>query len=364
MKVGELFVNLGVKGAEKTVGALKSAKDGLNSIAETSIATKAAIAGVVYELGRLTNSSNQYGLNLDLFSRRTGISAQLLQKYEALMRHEGVTAEETMKSFEGLRDVIAQMATGEGVPKGFGAIADLLGPENFDPAKMRDFGYAMERIWMAAKKIGDQPDLRNRIFGGLNMGPNFLATLSTTRRQLSDIRPSEIYTDKELNTLSKMARGWTDLGNQIEKAIGRLNIQFGPSLLKDVQEILPVVLDLVKAFADLAKQLNIIKGIGKVFGWFGTVGHSLAETVKDVNKGGLRALNPLSDSQMEFLMKDLAGKALGPAPVPGKNVTNNVNTTVNVDSGPNAADISAKVGEIVGRKFNDAFRQVPQGGGI
>lgn len=361
MKVGELFVNLGVKGAEKTVGALKSAKDGLSGIAETSLATKAAVAGVLYELGRLTASSNQYGLSLELFNRRTGINLDYLQRMEALMRKEGVSADKTMKSFEGLQDVIAQMATSEGVPKGFGVIADLLGPENFDPAKLVDFEYAMSRIWMAAKKVADQPAIRNRVFGGLNMDKDFLATLSTTTKKLSDIKPSEIYNPKERTALSNMAKGWADLGNQIEKIIGRLNIRFGPTFLKGFQEIVPEIAKAITAIGDLIVKLNVLHGIARVFHILAAGIREFTEGALELKRSGVSNLLPSAET-LKFVAKDILGTSHGP---PGqKTITNNINTTVNVDSGPNAGDIGAVVGDIIGRKFNDAFRQVPQGGGI
>ena len=53
LTVAEMFVNLGIKGSEKTVDAVNSVDKGISNIRSTSLEAKAAIVAMFYAIGRV-----------------------------------------------------------------------------------------------------------------------------------------------------------------------------------------------------------------------------------------------------------------------------------------------------------------------
>jgi len=80
--LGEFFIKLGISGQEKVSKALKTVKGGLQELADTSLETKAAIAGVIYGLERLTGYASTVGMDLQKFAVSTGLSTDALQKWQ------------------------------------------------------------------------------------------------------------------------------------------------------------------------------------------------------------------------------------------------------------------------------------------
>jgi hypothetical protein len=57
MKVGELWVNFGIKGTHNAAKDLSKVKTGMTEIKAMSIEAKAAIVGAIYALERMMSSS-------------------------------------------------------------------------------------------------------------------------------------------------------------------------------------------------------------------------------------------------------------------------------------------------------------------
>lgn len=370
MRVGELFVNLGITGAEKAAGALGSVRDGLGKITTLSTEAKLGILGLFYGLEQLTTQSNRFGLGLDQFNRLTGLSTQELQKWQYLMRQSGVSAEETTSNVTALQKAMASIALNKGAPQGITALSNVLG-RDFDVKKIQDPYYMLQKFREYSKRVkekGGGPAVEavmNDILGSFHLTDNFLATLKTSTVDIDKIRPSELFNDREQATLSNMSIAWSNLGNQIEKSIGRLNVQFGPRLLGDIYRLVPQVFQLVKAFADLADKLRVLEGIGKVFKGWTMLLKEITDAVQVVNKEGLQGLLP-SKLAMESFGKDILQQVVGP-PQPTAvgnttDVTNNINTTVQVGPGASADEIGIAAAKQINRVFNNTLRQIPQQG--
>ena len=135
MKIGELFIDLGVKGKDVTGKAIRSIHDGLQGVADTSLSTKAAIVGVVFGIERMMSFSSKMGAGLKEFSLLTGLSTRELQKWQYAGRKVNVSNEEVESSFKSIQQAMGDMLIGKGAPEGMALLADAVG---FDENKAKD----------------------------------------------------------------------------------------------------------------------------------------------------------------------------------------------------------------------------------
>lgn len=358
MKIAELFVELGVKGTGEASKALSGLKDGLTDVASKATLVAAGITAAIYGFKELTSQSNQAGQQLNQFGNLTGLSTDRLQRWQYLARQSGVAADEMQSSIQGVQQAMTKMVLGQGAPAGIEALKNLVG---FDPAKARDTFYVLDKLRDYAQKTRNTPDVANSILGSFGLSDKSIQALRTSTVDLNKISPSRLYSTKDIAALNGMSIAWSNLGDKIQKAIGHLNVQFGPQLVRDITKFTTEVVKLATAFGMLEKQIHAIEGLGKVLGWFTTTAKFAEEIVNPKTRG--LALPNLKDVTNSF--RDLV---IGPPPASasatGNRQTSNViNTTVNV-SGDSASDIGAEVSKHVGKMLNDSFRQQNQAGGF
>src|SRR5581483_1123829 len=99
-KVGDLFVELGIRGSEKTISAFTNVKQEMGGLASMSLEVKAAIVGALYALEQLVAHSNALGTNLATTSTVLGVSAKTLQQYGYAALQVGSNLEEVEGSFK------------------------------------------------------------------------------------------------------------------------------------------------------------------------------------------------------------------------------------------------------------------------
>jgi hypothetical protein len=127
MKIGELFVSLGIKDSGKTVSTLTNVRKGLNDTASSALQARVALIGALYAFERLMSQSGQAGTNLTNFNALLGVSAQTLQQYQYAARQAGVSNEEVEGTFKSLQGTMTKTLMGEGAPKGLARVAQLTG---------------------------------------------------------------------------------------------------------------------------------------------------------------------------------------------------------------------------------------------
>jgi len=150
MTIAELFVNLGVKGADSAGKALGGVKGGLGEVKSMSLEAKAALVGVIYGLERMMSNSAQLGTSLTNFNALTGISAQQLQQWQYAARQAGVAGEEMTGSMKAVQSTMANMLMGKGAPEGMAMLANKVG---FDPARARDTAYVLGQLQKFAQSV-------------------------------------------------------------------------------------------------------------------------------------------------------------------------------------------------------------------
>lgn len=402
MTIAELFINIGVKGADVSAKALSGVKEGVGEVASSSLAAKAAIIGVVYGLEQLMAHSAQQGMALQQFANFTGLSTERLQRWQYAARQSGVSAEEMAGSFKGVQSAMTDMATGKGAPSGMGILARAVG---FDSSKARDTFYVMEKLKEFAKIA--PPDLGNSVLKSFGLSEATIQFLRTTKVDLDKIKPSSIYDTTEIERLAKINVAWSNLWNRFEMVIGHLNAQHGGVLIgalgKSLESLVGVVERLIRVsekFPNLAKAVLLVSVAFAA--WMSPVVAASAaiaglvyllqefEKFQEGKKGLFTFLaapwmgSPLDNGKQEkgsqttpektgqglldqlksgWNLKDMLHPSLGPfAPSLGGSKTTTFNTTVHNQGVTGAGEADHNVGKAVNHAYRQMSGQVQVGG--
>lgn len=259
MNVGELFVGLGIKGAEKTVGAITSVTKGLGEAKSMSLEAKAGILGAMYALERLVATSGAAGTGLTNFNAFTGLSAKQLQQWQYAARQAGVSSEEFAGSVKSVQNAMTNMMMGKGAPEGLGLLSNKVG---FDPKRARDTFYVLEQLQKFARTVPN--DIGNAVMKSFGLSEGTIAAMRRNSFSPELMARAPIYSDKEINSLNRANIAWSNLGNKIEMAVGHFNSKHGVQLVNDITKITDAVLKLSEALLKVAEKYKVFEGLAKV----------------------------------------------------------------------------------------------------
>lgn len=228
MKVGELFVNLGIKGTEKTARIITNIKDGLKDVANTSTETKLALVGVVYGLERMMRFSTQMGAGLKSFSAYTRISTDELQRWQYAGRKVNVTNQEVENSFRGVSRAIGLMKIGKGAPEG---LAMLAKGTNIDLNKLEDTAYVMTKIQELLTNNGSDNTLLNTIAESFSLSPDMVAGLKQGAFTAEKMKGAPVFSKNQVNTLADMNAKMSEFYNNLQLSMGVFVEKFFPQIV-------------------------------------------------------------------------------------------------------------------------------------
>lgn len=265
--IGEFFVNLGVKGSEKTLGALTSVKTGISGLADVSLEAKAAILATVYALERLMSGTAKTGTNISNFNSLTGISGKTLQQYQYAAAQVGISNEEMASSFKSVQNVMTAMRFNKGAPEGMAMLTGALGGK-FDPNRAKtDTEYVMKKLqeyFNIEKDIGK----RNLVGKSFGLGEGTMAAMSRNAFKPETLSKAPVFSDKEVSQLDRVNAAFSNLGIKVQMAVGHFTALHGGQLVKDLTIIVDKVIHLTTAFIKMADTIKLFEGIGKIFeGW-------------------------------------------------------------------------------------------------
>ncbi len=280
MNIAELFVNLGIKGSDQTVGALTSVKKGLGEVSSMSLEAKAGILAAMYGLERMMAVSGQAGTNLTNFASLTGISAKTLQEWQYAARQAGVSGEELSGSMKAVQNSMSNMLLGKGAPEGMKVVANAVG--GIDINRVRDVTYMMGKLQEAAQKL--PKDIGNNVLKSFGISEGTIAAMRRNAFNPAAFAKAPTYSDKEVNQLDKSNIAWSNLGNKIQMAMGHLNAKHGLALVNDISLLTDKVFLLIGAFEKLAEKMKLISLIGKSFEGWGMILTGVTNAVGDVQK--------------------------------------------------------------------------------
>lgn len=285
MNIAELFVNLGIKGTDKTIGALANTQKGLKDVASTSLEAKVAIVGAMYALEQLFAASGQRGTDLTNFNAELGVSTKTLQQYQFAARQAGVSNTAVEGTFKSLQAAMTRTLMGEAPPAGLAKVALKLGDiSKEDIARFQKnpelLIQTLQRYAQAEKNIG----LRNETLKSFGLGDDMIAAMSRGAFNQGALNKAPTYSDKEIAKLDQANIAWSNLGQTIEMAIGKFNAAHGGQLVNDITMLVPKVIELANSFVRLSEKMHLFELIGKSFEGWGIIFDKINHTIDALTK--------------------------------------------------------------------------------
>lgn len=284
MQIGELFLNLGIKGTEKTVGALSGVKKGLSETASMSLEAKAGIVAAMYALERLFATSGAAGTGLTNFNSLLGVSAQTLQQYQYAARQAGVSNQETENTFKSLQGQMTKTLNGEGAPKGLARVSMMVG--GMTAEDLLKYQQAPQLLIQKLQEYAGKEKnagLKNEVLKSFGIGDNMIAAFDRQAFTPAMLKKAPTYSDREIGALDKANIAWSNLGTKIEMAVGHFNAKHGGQIVNDISKIVDQVFRLVDAFQKLSEKLKLFDVIGDIFKFFAAATEDAADQVDAMN---------------------------------------------------------------------------------
>lgn len=276
MNIGELFIQLGVKGADTTKKALEGVKSGLGEIGESSLAAKAAILGVIVGLERLTGFASKQGAELKGFAVLTGMSTTELQKWQYALDRFGVSGGETANTLKSLQAQMADMRLTGNAPSGLNFLASTVG---FDPKKAMDEKtgpmYVLKKLQDFMKGFGKvNPAMANQIAKTFHLSDDMIQGLIRMDLQVDKIREKDIISPQEIERLDEINKAWREVWFTLERIGIKFVAAFGGGIVEHLVGAVRLIADGFQIGFDLLTKMG--DKVGKLKDVFLALGFVLA----------------------------------------------------------------------------------------
>ena len=405
MLAGELFVTLGVVGADKSINSIKGVKNSLGEVASTSLEAKAAIIGMLVAFERLMYASGKTGTTLINTSALLGTPTKLIQQFQYAAQQVGISKDEMLGSLNSLNLGMEELRMGKGQQEGLSLLA---GTTHFDINKAikggkTDMKYVMDHL---QQYFNSETDLlrRNQVDRSFHLGNSIMSGMARNVFTDETYRKAPTYSDPELRQLDKANVAWINLGNKIEMALGHFNAKHGTQLVKDVDKITTSLIGLAEQLVIVSekwelfeKSSNFITGLANSFKLISEVvdklgtGRESKEGDLLYTKPGQEAVPGLNDSSLgKMYNAGFKGSPIGqlrelllgkqketPIPAPGSyavpainnpihsHKTTNINTNINQTfqgDGSNHKQVGDAARSGTQKAINHAYQTTPIGG--
>ena len=271
---GELFVNLGIKGADKTIGALTNVEKGLKGIFSLSLESKAALLGAAYALEQLMSNSARYGTDITNVAAELGVLPQVLQRYQYAARMVGDTNEDVVATFKTLQKSATDTLFMGKSSDAMSYIGSRVG--GFTKKDLERYQSHPEEFLQRLSDyahIEGNTGLRNEMLKKMGISDNMISALMRNAFTPQKLAQAPTYSNKEIKSLDAVRSDWTKLQTQIEMAFGRFTAAHGRELIKDLGEI-------VKQLIRMGEEMTIVAEKFSLFEKFGNIIKGLANSFK------------------------------------------------------------------------------------
>lgn len=289
MNVGELFINLGVKGNDKTLYALGYVKGSLKETSSSALEVKAGIIAAMYALEQLMSASANTGTKLTNLNALFGFNIKTMQQYEYAARLAGASNEELTNSFVGIQKMMTNIRLNKGAPEGLQMVLRGTGKTMKDIKPMGEhpeqFFQLLAQYMKTEKDIGK----RNFVADTFHLSNNIQAGMVRGGFNQNILDSAPTYTDKEVGKLDKIRQDWEKIETMIEMGIGKLTAQFGDKFLPQIADLVKQFFDLARVILELADSLKVFKLIAmSLKGWaeilgIGTAVIKASDASKSIN---------------------------------------------------------------------------------
>ena len=263
--VGELFINLGIKGTEKTIGSLQNVTVGMGDLKSMSLEAKAGIIGALYALEQFGHTSLVLGTNLSNTSTLIGVSTKKLQEYDYAAQQANVSQQEMEQTLKSLQALAKNVNLGHGIPEWLGRFAQVMGkPVNAELFK----SYALDptkAVQDLQKYAALEKDtaFKNLVLSSFNIGDAMKVALDKQVFNAKNFAAAPVLSDAQIKNLNETNIGIKNLISALDKMAADLTAAFGPNLLKTLELLvtdLDILIKLMTPFVEALSKLLPTKG--------------------------------------------------------------------------------------------------------
>lgn len=323
MKLGELFIQLGVKADTFTV------RDFSKAIGDIPLAVAGAVTSLTgLSIGFIELTQHTLGIanNLGIFRAETGLSIEQLQQWQAVAKQTGVSAEAVQGSIMGITQALAAMRTGHADSGFMLAMGQMkVSPYGKNPYQI------LQEVMKATK--GRDPAVMSDLLARAHISPEMMRIFSLDQGKFSQMsRNSVVMNDSELRAMQDFQMALGRFAITIEKAFVPVIVAFEP-YMKDLTEVLA---------ATLAKAGGI-------------TGYAVGESARLINairkQGGFG--NFMDNLNNAALTPEQLGKGGGPV---------DINITQHIHSNASAEEVADEATKLSKRELVNASKQFNNGG--
>lgn len=263
MNIGDLFLNLGIKGVDTALKGINSIKTGLSDVSSTGLAAKAAVLGVIYAVERMTSGASTVGAELTRYTNLTGESTEAVQKWGlAHVIAGGKAKEEMYGAFESAQKMAAKISLGGGNPRALGM---LMAGGDFDIMKaVKSPLYFMEKVrnlLMNPPKGFEKAQITD--FAEEFLNPEIIKSILDKSFHPENIKNSEILSPGNIESLKKVNEELARFEIKFQLFKDQFVAKHGLPLIEELSGALNVVKDLSVAFDKLTKKFPELNAVAK-----------------------------------------------------------------------------------------------------
>lgn len=272
MNAGELFIQLGIKGGEKTIGALTATKNSLGSVKDMSLEAKAGIFGVIYGLEQMASRALNTGAELTNMTTVFGLSGEALQKYQYAAQQVNVSNETVTASFKGLFAGLQQVSKG-GAPEALAMLSKFTNYNVNLAQALSDSGKIDESLqytMQALYKFAQNPEIgkvwKKNVLDAFRVGELAPALMSEKRVfDLNKLDRAPHLNTGELKQLAEVKAQISNIYTDFNLTLDKFLAKNSKALISDVQILSKGFLDLGTAIAGAAEKFKLLQTVAHTF---------------------------------------------------------------------------------------------------
>lgn len=274
MKIGELFVQLGVKADTFTV------KDFVHAVSEIPFSVAAAVTsltGMSFGFMELVKNSLDLSNNLSMFRAETGLSTEELQRWTGVAKQMGMSGDAVQQSVMGITNAMAQLRLGH-MDQGFMLAMGQLG-----------VNLNGKNAFQLLREIGEKtknmdPNVASALLQSVHVNPEMMRIFQLSGGQFNRMAKSGVV----------MNEGDMRAMQDFQIALGKFELTIEKSFVPALTSIEPYMKDLAEVLSD------VVELIGR--GASGSL--SVLHMLKDARRSGVGLFTGDGESYLAGQIKD------------------------------------------------------------
>lgn len=259
LNIADLFVSLGIKGSEKTLGALKETKKNFTEVGTSALEMKVAAVAAFYSIEQFMSAAGTNATRLTNLSLLIDTATDSIQRYDYATRQAGIANGVFEATLPAIQQGMLNTQIGHGTPEGLAWLAKTIQlDQSFIDRAKKDPTTLID----ALQKMYNDPKmdlaLKNKIatsFQAGGLAPAFLRNEYNSKT----LGAAPILSKSEIAANDAQRAAWGNLENRVEIKMSKFIAKDGKSIIGSVEALANAFLHLADAMSNLDSRFHILK---------------------------------------------------------------------------------------------------------